>query len=139
MRDLITHLRASVGLTRQASVTTVVRGETVDCRGANALAWFVFVGAAGANPLAANGNRYVLSVEEADADVNGNPVNWGPVPAAKIFGELQVTEPNRVYKVGTSATLHRFVRLVVTPVGTPTAEMNATAVQGHLGTEGKAW
>ena len=135
MRDLITHLMGMIGLANQASLSTQQKGPAIDCRGFNALAMFVFVGAGTLN----DANNYLLSMEEADADVNGNPVNWGAVPEAKLFGDRVLKAPNTVYKLGTSATLHRFVRLVITPVGTTASQVSATAIAGHLGSEGKAW
>jgi hypothetical protein len=138
MRDLITHIKGTPALA-QGALAGQTRGVVLDALGSNALSIFVTV-APGAT-LDAN-NYYAVSLEETDADVNGAPVaaGWMTVPAAKMFGQLSVNAADATFKVGTSASLHRFLRLVLTPVGTPTgATVSAFAVFGHLQAEGFGW
>lgn len=137
MRDLITHIGAVVALAHTPALAADVVGAAVDLRGTNAVAVFINVGAG--DDLTAV-NKFVIGFDEADADDNGAPVGWTPVPALKIIGDLAITDENKIYKTG-CLSIKRFIRLTLDAQGVHAAgsAISALAIKGHLQAEGKGW
>jgi hypothetical protein len=137
MRDAIISLDVVEALPK-GTITANTNGTAVDLLGCNAVGFTVFVDNTGDTLTTAN--KFTASFEEADDNGSGAPGTWSAVPAAKVTGDTAVVAKHAKYEVG-CLSLKRWVRLVLTAVGTHTSGngISAVAVRNRLQSEGKGW
>lgn len=97
-------------------------GETVDLQGFEGALVVVNVGTV-------SDGTHAFGLEEADADANGDPTDWGEVDEDDLLGGVGDLDDGGVYRVGYRGN-KRFIRVVTESDGTDGAVYGAVAVLG---------